>query len=65
MWLRFKTNKDEYAKVNLEYVQVIYFLKDLAYLCFRAEENDYMTVKREYNDNFDEIVDKLMGLQEV
>lgn len=62
MWLRFKTNKDEYTKVNLEYVQVIYFLKDLVYLCFSAEKNDYMTVKREHNENFDEIVNKLIDL---
>lgn len=62
MWIKFKINKSDVCKVNLSSVKMIQFCKNVIYLCFGVDIDEYVTIKREYNKDFDEIVEKLIDL---
>lgn len=62
MWIKFKINKSDVCKVNLSSVKMIQFCENVIYLCFGVDIDEYVTIKREYNKDFDEIVEKLINL---
>lgn len=61
MWLNYKVGSYVY-KVDLSKVQVMTFNKDEARLWLDYSSNTSVGILREYNENFDEIVEKLINL---
>lgn len=60
MWLKFKDDCLEENKINIGQVALISFRQDAIQLTFPTGE--FEVIRREHNENFDEIVRKLIDL---
>lgn len=60
MWLKFKDDCLEENMINIGQVALISFRQDAIQLTFQTGE--FEAIRREYNENFDEIVRKLIDL---
>lgn len=60
MWITFKNEKFETVKLNLGQISLVRFTLHIIYITFLNNENT--TIRRSFNDNFDEIVEKLINL---
>lgn len=57
MWISFKTEVSKEVKLNTNQLALIDFDSDEIYLNFPSGE--YEVIEREYNENFDKIVEML------
>lgn len=61
MWLNYKVGAFTY-KVDLSKVEVMSFNEKIIHLWLNYSTNTSVGILREYNDNFDEILEKLINL---